>query len=264
MDLKLNNKVALITGGSRGIGKSSALALSKEEVNIALVARDEKLLKSTKEEILKESPKVKVEYYLCDTRSNDQVEEMVKNVYGDFGSIDILVNCAAMLPQDSTLENFVDNDLLEQIEVKVSGYLRCAQNVAPYMKEKGWGRIINISGLNARSSGNLIGSIRNISVSSLTKNLADNLGPHGINVTVIHPGLTYTERSIPMIENLSKEKDISIEKAKNELLSNNSINSVITSYDIANLVVFLASPLSKSINGDAIPAGGGVKGSIYY
>ena len=101
-------------------------------------------------------------------------------------------------------------------------------------------------------------------MSSLTKNLADNLGPHGINVTVIHPGLTYTERSIPMIENLSKEKDISIEKAKNELLSNNSINSVITSYDIANLVVFLASPLSKSINGDAIPAGGGVKGSIYY
>ena len=77
---------------------------------------------------------------------------------------------------------------------KVLGYLRCARAVAPVLKERGWGRIINISGLAARQSGTAIGSMRNVAVAALTKNLADELGPHGINVTVVHPGLTWTER----------------------------------------------------------------------
>ena len=132
------------------------------------------------------------------------------------------------------------------------------------MKDNGGGRIINISGLNARISGNLIGSIRNISVSSLTKNLADDLGPYGINTTVVHPGMTYTERSNGMIKDLAKKKSITFEEANELLLKNNSIKSVIDSEDIANIVVFLSSPLSKSINGDAIAAGGGTRGSIYY
>ena len=108
--------------------------------------------------------------------------------------------CAAALPEESTFRNFDEDKLFEQIDVKVSGYIRCAKNVAPIMKN-GWGRIINISGLNARSSGNLIGSIRNISVSSMTKNLADNLGPHGINVNRNVPGFNFMERSDSGLKN---------------------------------------------------------------
>jgi NAD(P)-dependent dehydrogenase (short-subunit alcohol dehydrogenase family) len=264
MDLKIQDKVAIITGGSRGIGKATALKLSNEGANIALVARNESSLKETKLEILQTSPNCIVDYFVCDTHDNTQVEKMVNAVHQKFGSIDILVNCAAMLPQESNLDNFDDKELIEQIEVKVSGYIRCAKNVAPYMKDKGWGRIVNISGLNARSSANLIGSIRNISVSSLTKNLADTLGPFGINVSVVHPGLTYTERSDQMIKNLSEEKNIDFDTAKKILLENNSIKSIITSSDIANVIAFLVSPLSKSINGDAISAGGGMKGFVYY
>jgi len=264
MDLKISGKVALITGSNRGIGKATAITLSKEGVNIALLARNEKLLSQTKEEISQISPDIKVEYFICDTKSNKDVEETVEKIEKVFGTIDILVNCAAALPEDSNLENFDDKKLFEQIEVKVAGYIRCAKSVAPIMKKNGWGRIINISGLNARSSANLIGSMRNISVSSMTKNLADNLGQFGINVNVIHPGLTYTERSDANIELLSKNQNISFEDAKEKLLANNSINEVITSYDIANIVAFLSSPISKAINGEPIPAGGGMKGFIYY
>jgi len=264
MDLQIQNKVAIITGGSRGIGKSTALKLAEEGVNIALVSRTESLLKETKKEISKKYPQSKVDYFICDTHDNSQVENMVKAVYEKFKSIDILINCAAMLPQESNIDNFDDLELIEQIEVKVSGYIRCAKNVAPYMKAKGWGRIVNISGLNARSSSNLIGSIRNVSVSSLTKNLADNLGPFGINVSVVHPGLTYTERSDQMIKNLSKKNSIDYDSAKKILFENNSINALISSEDIANVIAFLASPLSVSINGDAISAGGGINGFIYY
>jgi len=264
MDLQIQNKVAIITGGSRGIGKSTALKLAEEGVNIALVSRTESMLIETKKEIMKKNPQCKVDYFICDTHDNSQVENMVKAVYEKFKSIDILVNCAAMLPQESNIDNFDDLELIEQIEVKVSGYIRCAKNVAPYMKAKGWGRIVNISGLNARSSSNLIGSIRNVSVSSLTKNLADNLGPFGINVSVVHPGLTYTERSDQMIKNLSKKNSIDYDSAKKILFENNSINALISSEDIANVIAFLASPLSVSINGDAISAGGGINGFIYY
>jgi len=264
MDLKISGKVALITGSNRGIGKATAITLSKEGVNIALLARNEKLLSQTKEEISQISPDIKVDYFICDTKSNKDVEATVEKIEKVFGTIDILVNCAAALPEDSNLENFDDKKLFEQIEVKVAGYIRCAKSVAPIMKKNGWGRIINISGLNARSSANLIGSMRNISVSSMTKNLADNLGQFGINVNVIHPGLTYTERSDANIELLSKNQNISFEDAKEKLLANNSINEVITSYDIANIVAFLSSPISKAINGEPIPAGGGMKGFIYY
>jgi len=264
MDLQIQNKVAIITGGSRGIGKSTALKLAEEGVNIALVSRTESMLIETKKEIMKKNPQCKVDYFICDTHDNSQVENMVKAVYEKFKSIDILINCAAMLPQESNIDNFDDLELIEQIEVKVSGYIRCAKNVAPYMKAKGWGRIVNISGLNARSSSNLIGSIRNVSVSSLTKNLADNLGPFGINVSVVHPGLTYTERSDQMIKNLSKKNSIDYDSAKKILFENNSINALISSEDIANVIAFLSSPLSVSINGDAISAGGGINGFIYY
>ena len=264
MDLEISGKVALITGSNRGIGKATAITLSKEGVNIALLARNEDLLIETKNEISKASSDIKVEYFICDTKDNEQVRKTILEVEKEFSKIDILVNCAAALPEESTLENFDEDKLFEQIDVKVSGYIRCAKNVAPIMKKNGWGRIINISGLNARSSGNLIGSIRNISVSSMTKNLADNLGPHGINVNVIHPGLTYTERSDSGIEKIAKKENISFDEAKNKMLGNNSINKVITAYDIANIVAFLSSPLSHSINGEPIPAGGGVKGMIYY
>tara|TARA_B100000519_G_C14228588_1_gene431235 strand:+ start:1103 stop:1897 length:795 start_codon:yes stop_codon:yes gene_type:complete len=264
MDLQISGKVALVTGSNRGIGKATAITLSKEGADVALLARNEKLLSQTKNEISSIAPNIKVEYFLCDTKSNEQVKDTVSKIEKLFGKIDILVNCAAALPEESTLENFQDKKLFEQIEVKVAGYIRCAQNVAPIMKKNGWGRIINISGLNARSSGNLIGSMRNISVSSLTKNLADNLGPYGINVNVIHPGLTYTERSDDGIEKLSKKNNISMDEAKEQILANNSIKKVITAYDIANIVAFLSSPLSKAINGEPIPAGGGQKGFIYY
>ena len=265
MNLQLKSKGAIVTGASRGIGRSISKKLASEGSNIALVARSEKDLENVKSEILSESNGIKCEYFICDTRFDEQVKKMVTDVFSLFGSVDILVNCAAMPASGtSSIDSFEGEDLMEQIDVKVSGYLRCAKYASKYMKDNGWGRIINIRGLNARISGNIIGSIRNISVSSLTKNLADDLGPYGINTTVVHPGMTYTERSNGMIKDLAKKESITFEEANELLLKNNSIKSVIDSEDIANIVVFLSSPLSKSINGDAIAAGGGTRGSIYY
>ncbi len=108
------------------------------------------------------------------------------------GGVDILVNSAAKPMGQAPPPKLPDvTGMLfwDDMNVKVLGYLRCAQAVAPGMIDQGWGRIINISGLGARSTGSIIGSMRNVAVAAMTKNLADELGPYGINVTVVHPGL---------------------------------------------------------------------------
>ena len=132
------------------------------------------------------------------------------------------------------------------------------------MKSAGWGRIINISGLAARSSGAIIGSVRNVSVSALTKNLADELGPFGINVTVIHPGATRTEATGQMLAERAAARGTTVAEEEASMGGLNSVRTVIDARDIAYVAAFLASPRSLAINGDAIAAGGGVGSAIHY
>ena len=97
------------------------------------------------------------------------------------------------------------------------------------MIRQGWGRIINISGLAARQSGSVVGSIRNVSVAALSKNLADELGPHGINVTVVHPGLTRTERTADIVEELASREGISTEEAEGRMAQGISLRRPLKS-----------------------------------
>ncbi len=144
------------------------------------------------------------------------------------------------------------------------GYLRCAQAVAPHMIRQGWGRIVNISGLAARSTGATIGSIRNVAVVALTKNLADELGPHGINATVVHPGLTRTEKTAGVVAERARSQGVAEADVERQMAAGNSVRRIIDAREIAYVVAFLASPKSIAINGDVIAAGGGVPRSIYY
>ena len=153
---------------------------------------------------------------------------------------------------------------LEEINVKVLGYLRCAQLVAPYMMRQGWGRIINISGMAARNSGSLIGSVRNVAVSAMTKNLADELGEHGINVTTVHPGLTRTEATSETIKRRANQENLTTDVVESSMSKGNSIFKLIDAREVAYVVAFLASPKSIAITGDAIASGGGVGRAIHY
>jgi NAD(P)-dependent dehydrogenase (short-subunit alcohol dehydrogenase family) len=145
----------------------------------------------------------------------------------------------------------------------VLGYLRCAREVAPHMAERGWGRIINISGLGARNTGNMVTTMRNVSVAALSKNLGDELGPKGINVSCIHPGLVRTEKTPGVVAARAAAQGITPEEAEKRMVTN-AVRKLIDSEDIAYLAVMLASPRSVAINGDAIAAGGGQPGSVHY
>jgi NAD(P)-dependent dehydrogenase (short-subunit alcohol dehydrogenase family) len=266
MDLELTGKIAMVTGGSRGIGKAAAVALAKEGVDIALLARDMNTAEMTASEIAAETGRLAKAYH-ADTSRDADVKAAVAAITKDFGHIDILINSAAQAGGQATppnLSQITDDAFWSDVNVKVMGYLRCAREVAPQMRERGWGRIVNISGLAARQTGSIIGSIRNVSVAALTKNLADELGPHGINVTCVHPGITRTEKSAGVYQRLAEAAKVTVEEIERRMAAKTSVQRIITATEVAHLITFLASPKSIGITGESIGVGGGAPGVIHY
>ncbi len=266
MDLELEGKAAIVTGGSRGIGKAIARQLALEGVDVAIAARGAEALEATARELSSDSGR-RVVAVQADTGDDRSVRDMVAEAASALGRVDILVNNAASPGGQGPVPGLseITNDLfLEDMNVKVMGYLRCAREVAPIMQRQGWGRIINISGLATRSSGSTIGSMRNVAVAAMTKNLADELGPHGINVTVVHPGLTRTEKTPGVIAARAGASGVTPEEVERSMAEANSVRRIIDARDIAYVVAFLASPKAVAINGDAIAAGGGGGRAIHY
>ena len=252
MDLELAGKRAIVTGGSRGIGKAIAARLADEGAAVGIAARDAERIRAThgRAQHGRGSPGrralVRHRRRLLGRRDGRHA------VARELGGVDILVNAAAMpggVVPPPKLAELTTEALWDEVNTKVMGYLRCAREVAPLMAANGWGRIVNVSGLAARQSGSIIGSVRNVSVAALTKNLADELGPLGINVTVVHPGATRTERT-------SEETAASV--------TWNTIGRIVEADEVADVVAFLASPRSAAITGDAIACGGGTPGAIHY
>jgi NAD(P)-dependent dehydrogenase (short-subunit alcohol dehydrogenase family) len=266
MDLELNGKRALVTGGSRGIGKAIARVLAQEGVDVALLARDPTTLAAAAAELAAESGR-RVVGVSGNTTSDEQVREAVAQTVKLLGGpIDILVNAAAEpagFAGPPKLAEITGDFFHAEMDTKVMGYIRCAREVAPGMRAKGWGRIVNISGLAARQTGNAVGSMRNIAVAALTKNLADELGPSGINVTVVHPGLTRTERTAPLIAARAREQGVAEETVEAQMAAGNSIQHLVDASEVAFVVAFLCSPKSRAINGDVIAAGGGAPRGIH-
>src|SRR5580698_3495195 len=266
MDLQLQGKRALVTGGSKGIGRAIALQLAREGVEVVIAARGEAELAATARELAAETGR-QVAPITVDTKSDASVKALVEGAAAALGGIDILVNAAAQAGGQAPppkLAQVTDAVFWDDVDVKVMGYLRTAREVAPHMAAAGWGRIINISGLAARSTGSIVGSMRNVAVAAMTKNLADELGPKGINVTVVHPGLTRTEKTAPLVAARAAAAGVSEAEIEQRLTANVLIGRMVDAAEVADIVAFLASPRSVAINGDAIACGGGVKGPIHY
>jgi len=265
MDLQLTGKRAIVTGGSKGIGKAVARALSAEGCDVVIASRTRETLEDAALEI-NSATGGRVVPITVDTGEDASVRGLVAGAIDALGGIDILVNSAAKPLGQSAPPKLADvtgKAFWDDMNVKVLGYLRCAQAVAPGMIAQGWGRIINVSGLGARSTGAVIGSMRNVAVAAMTKNIADELGPHGINVTVVHPGLTRTEATPGVVARLAAAQGVGAEEAERSL-GRNTIRRIVEADEVADVVAFLASPRSVSITGDAIACGGGSPGPIHY
>lgn len=266
MDLQLTGKRALVTGGSRGIGKAIARALAQEGVRVLLSSRDAATGTAAADELSRETGG-EVHAFVADTRDDRQVDALVVHAIELLGGLDIVVNNAARpgaQPAVPGVAGVTSDYLLDELNTKLVGYLRVARAAAPHLIINGWGRIINISGLAARQSGTIPGSTRNVAIAALAKNLADELGPQGVNVTVLHPGATRTEKTADAIARKAAADAISLEDAEKALFGQSLIGRIVEAEEVAAVVAFLASPRSVAINGDAIAAGGGSPRAIHY
>jgi len=272
MDLGLSGKNAIVTGGSLGIGKAIALELAREGANVAVAARSKGPLEAAAQEIAA-ATKRRVIALPCDVTSKAQVDALIAQAASQLGGVHILVNSGSP-PGGSPsatgpIESVVDEDLLHDFNVKYVGALRCARAVIPYMREQKWGRIINISGTNARNAGNLSGGARNTSLVHLTKTLAVQLGRFGITVNCIHPGTTRTERTPRLLAARAKELNIAPEAVEAHDFApdsprGNAICRMVDASEIAYVTAFLASDKAWAVSGELIVATGGAGRSVYY
>jgi NAD(P)-dependent dehydrogenase (short-subunit alcohol dehydrogenase family) len=272
MDFGLQGKHAIVTGGSRGIGKAIALELAREGVDVAIVARSKDQLEATASELEAKTGR-RVIPLVADVTSKEQVDRMVAQAAEQLGGLHILVNSGSPPGGSATatgpIETVVDEDLLHDFNVKYVGALRCARAVIPYLKAQGWGRIINISGTNARNAGNLSGGARNGALVHFTKTLAVQLGRDGITVNCIHPGTTRTERTPGLLAARAAQLGIAPEEVERRDFAagsprGNAIGRMVDASEIAYLTVFLASDKAWAVTGELVVATGGAGQAVYY
>lgn len=245
--IDFTNKVAIVTGGSRGIGKAIAkkLALFKANVVINYTSNEEEALK-TKLEI--ESLGVKSMVVKCDVSKSKEVEDMINTTIKEFGQIDILVNNAG-ITRDGLLMRMKEDDFDRVIDINLKGVFNCTKAVTKHMMKKRYGKIINIS--------SVVGLIGNpgqanycaakAGVIGLTKSTARELASRNISVNAIAPGFINTDMTSALNEGL-----------KNSMLNNIPQNKFGEADDVANVVVFLASDMSNYITGQVINVDGGM------
>lgn len=263
MEWGLRDRVALVTGGSAGIGLSVAKVLATEGVRVVIAARRAAVLEQAADEIKRDTGH-RVLAVSADTTVQKQVDELVAQGIKHHGRLDILVNCAAS--PSGLVRNEVqyldDAALLQDLNTKVVGYARCAKAVAPTMLEQRWGRIINIGGLTGRAS-NVISGMRNSAVCHLTKTLSDQLGPAGITVNAIHPGVVQTQHIVELFETEARKRGMTPAQIEAEFANSTPIRRIIRAEEVGYAVAFLASDLAAAVTGESLAVDGGITRGIY-
>ena len=258
MEIGISGKVAIVTGGSQGIGKAIATQLAAEGVRTVIAARKVENLKRAAAEIAS-ATKGEVLPVQADVANLDAVKKLVAGAVSAFGGVDILVNNAAG-SGSGALSELTDEDWLRHLDVKLIGYVRCAREVIPHMKQKNWGRIVNIGGEAARGSGGYASGAANSAVVNFSKKLSDEVAAYGITVNAIHPGTTRTQRR----EHAAARKGVTLDELVREQIKRIPIGRLIEPEEIAYTVLYLVSAKAAAVTGQVLGVDGGSTRGIYY
>jgi 3-oxoacyl-[acyl-carrier protein] reductase len=263
MKLGLAGRVALVTGGSKGIGRAVALALAREGVHVAICARGRADLEASARAIREAG--VRALAVPTDMTDPLAVQSFVKASVDEFGRVDILVNNAVTSTQN-TFAALSDEEFRYHIDVKLMGYIRCAREVLPYMRDKGFGRIVNVAGMTARivTDFRMTNGVVNSAVTNFSKHLAEQAGKFGVTVNAVHPGYTWTPRLAGILRRWAELEKVSFEEACARRKLEIPIGRFIEPDDLANLILFLCSEAASAITGQAIAVDGGSGRAIIY
>ncbi len=260
----LEGKAALVTGGSKGIGKAIAYSLARDGCAVAICARGAADLNAAAAEIA-DATGSRVIPVRADMTVPEDIVNLVSESVSGLGRLDILVNNAVNSTSDRA-STIPDEVILNHITTKVMGYIRCARECVPHMVAAGGGRIINIGGMAARNSSptNPGSGVTNSAMSNYSKALSDDVAADGILVNCIHPGSTRTERYMGLVEERAARNNKTAELELAESVADIPIGRMIEPDDIANLAAFLCSDLASAITGQTIAVDGGGGREVHF
>lgn len=252
MDLQLSDKVAIVTGASRGIGKAIAETLSGEGMKLVLVARSRDLLESLSASLPTESLIIPV-----DLRLAEAATQVIDETINHFGKLDLLVNNAGATKRGDFLE-LTDEEWKDGFDLKFYATMRLSRAAWKNLQASS-GAIVNIIGVGGKT-GNAeftIGGAVNAALMNLTKALADRGVRDGIRVNAINPGSIATDRLQIRIKNFAKEHNIDVEEVVKQMPRSMNIARFGDPAEIARAVAFLASPQASYIQGSILDVDGG-------
>ena len=256
--LKLTDRIAVITGGGRGIGRAVALAFAREGAAVAVLARTENEVRRVAEEIRGEC-KVRALHAVCDVADVESVRAAFARVAEEFGrGADILVNNAGIA--ESALVVKTDDELWQRhLAINLSGTFYCMRAALPAMLERGWGRIINVASIAGKTGAPYVAAYTasKHGVLGLTRSCALEVATKGVTVNAICPGYVDTDMTERAIENITTKTHKSADEARAFLEEMSPQRRLITSEEVAALALLLASHEGRGINGQAINVDGG-------
>jgi 3-oxoacyl-[acyl-carrier protein] reductase len=264
MNVNLQGKVALATASSKGIGFGIAQVFLNAGASVAICARDKEALEQARA-TLGAVDSDRVFAMSGDLSDPGFPEALVEAVNKHFGrGIDILVNNSGGPPPGDILSKS-DADWSAAIDNNLLSVIRMCRLVVPFMKEKGWGRIINLTSTAARepAPGMVLSNVTRAAVAAYTKTLAHEVGPFGITVNTILTGGCLTERLYSLMNKKIEGSDQSIEEALADIEKSIPVRHIATPDEFAQTVLFLASPEASYLTGAAIPVDGGASKSIF-
>lgn len=263
MELGLNKKVALVAAASRGLGRAVAEELANEGASLILCARNGDILDRCCEDIRQKSG-VPVFGLAADLSKTSDIERLFKSGMERFGQIDILVTNVGG-PPAGTFENIPRESWDDATKLLLNSVLDLTRLVLPQMKERRWGRILNITSIAAKQPvENLIlsNSLR-AAVIGFAKTLADEVAPFGVTVNNILPGYTRTERVEQLARTIAEKEVITPEEAQAKWTSEIPMKRLGEPHEFAALAAFLVSERASYITGSSIAVDGGWIRSLF-
>jgi 3-oxoacyl-[acyl-carrier protein] reductase len=266
LELGLAGRTALITGGSKGIGRAIGRGLAEQGVNLVLLARGKELLEKTADEIRKDSG-VQVLATVADVTKTEQVEASAAAAKGTFGAVHIVINNAGgpMRRMDRQIL-WPDSDWIADLDNKILGALRVTRAFLPLMPGDGTGRIINISGTASTIvwAPALTHALNNAAMNQATGYLAADLAGQQITVNTVVPGLVGTEGRDVWAENMAKQQNVTKDEFVASFCKRMGIlaGRWATMEEVSDTVVFLASDRARYFNGAKIILDGGLNVNV--
>jgi 3-oxoacyl-[acyl-carrier protein] reductase len=263
MDLGLAGSKAIVTGGSKGIGRETARILAEEGCDVAVTARDADRLTSVALE-LSEATGGTVLPFPGDMGVQDDVDRTMAGAIEALGHVDILVTCAGSSP-GGLLEGLTEDQWLSSLQLKFMGYVRCCSAVLPHMRERGSGSVVLVVGNDGLKSSywELTAGVANAADLNFASAMAEQYGRHGVRVNTVNPGPVNTDRWDGLEKRFALDRDIAQDEARRIVLETLPLGRICEPEEIANVVAFLASPRASYISGTHVLADGAqVKGLL--